>query len=248
MKSLKKAWIAAVILCAVFVKGSITSEAAVVPQEPDYTAVGLEYYIHSDQKTAAVKIQNKNTDVIIPETIKIQGKTYQVTEIKSSAIEHDSVVLGKRAKVARDDKEYFKNTKAKNVSIPKTITKIETGAFSYFTKLKKISVAKENAKYMSTTKGIFSKDGTTLILAVQGTGLYRVKNGVEKIAARAFAGTKYNRISLPDSCYKIGTRAFFNCNNLKKIQGGSLCICGNYAFFGTKVKNVDKYGTMRFKI
>ena len=29
MKSLKKAWIAAVILCAVFVKGSITSEAAV---------------------------------------------------------------------------------------------------------------------------------------------------------------------------------------------------------------------------
>lgn len=105
-----------------------------------------------------------------------------------------------------------------------------------------------NVKYMSTTKGIFSKDGTTLILAVQGTGLYRVKNGIEKIAARVFAGTKYNRISLPDSCYKIGTRAFFNCKNLKKTQGGSQCICRNYAFFGTKVKNVDKYGAMRFKI
>lgn len=85
----------------------------------------------------------------------IQGKSYAITEIKCDAVRHDTVVRGKKANVARDDKEYFKNTKAKTVWIPKTVTKIETGAFSYFTKLKKIVVDKANPQFFSTRKGVF---------------------------------------------------------------------------------------------
>lgn len=248
MKYLKRILIAMTVICINVMGISFQSEAAVVPEKADYEEDGLEYYIHPAQQTTAVKIQNKKTDIKIPETVAIQGKIYEVTEIKSSAIKHDTVAISKKAAVARDDKEYFKNTKTKTVVIPKTVTKIETGAFSYFTKLKKITVSHDNPKYMSTSKGVFSKNGKILVLAFNGTGTYKVRNGVEKIAARAFVGTKYRRVFLPDSCYKVGTRAFFKCNKLCKIKGGSLCICGKYAFYGTKVKGVDKYGTMKFKI
>lgn len=248
MKKILKLCIIMAAFCICLLGNGITSKASVAPQEADYTVGGLKFYIHSGQQTAAVQIQNKKADVKIPETVQIQGKSYKVTEIKSTAIKHDTVVIGKKAKVARDNKEYFKNTKAKTVAIPKTVTKIETGAFSYYTKLKKVVIDKENPEYMSTSKGIFSKDGKTLVLAFNGTGTYKVRDNVEKIGDRAFVGTKYSKVSLPDSCYEIGTRAFFKCSKLKQIKGGSLCICGKYAFFGTKVKGVSKYGTMRFKI
>lgn len=248
MKYLKKVCIAITAICICLSGSGITSQAAVAPQKADYAAAGLKYYIRSDKKTVAVKIQNEKANIKIPEKVKIKGKSYRVTEIKSTAIKHDTVVMDKKEAVARDNKQYFKNTKTKTVSIPKTVTKIETGAFSYFTKLKKITVSKENQKYMSTSKGVFSKDGKTLILAFNGTGTYKVKSGVEKIAARAFVGTKYSKVSLPDSCYEIGIRAFFKCSKLTQVKGGSLCVCGKYAFFGTKVKGVDKYGTMLFEI
>lgn len=248
MKHLSRLCIIITTFCICLLGSSMTSNAAVMPQEADYTAAGLKFYIHPGQQTAAVQIQNKKANVKIPETVQIQGKAYEVTEIKSTAIKHDTVVMGKKAKVARDDKEYFKNTKTKTVAIPKTVTKIETGAFSYFTKLKKVVIDKENPNYMSTSKGIFSKDGKILILAFNGTGTYKVRDNVEKIGDRAFVGTKYSKVSLPDSCYEIGTRAFFKCSKLKQIKGESLCVCGKYAFFGTKVKGVDKYGTMRFRI
>lgn len=239
----------AVLVCLLCLLGTgISTRAAVLPERAYYAKDGLEYYILDGQRTAAVKIKNKNVKIKIPETVDIQGKSYQVTEIKSAAIAHDTVVVSKKEKVARDDKEYFKNTKAKTVWIPKTVTKIETGAFSYFTNLKKIIIDKDNPSYVSSRKGVFSKDGKTLVLAFNGTGTYKVRNGVEKIADRAFAGTEYKRVILPDSCYKVGTRAFFKCRKLKKIKGGSLCVCGKYAFFGTKVKGADSYGTMRFKI
>lgn len=239
----------AVLACLLCLLGAgISPRAVVLREQADYVADGLEYYIHDGHRTAAVKIKNKNVEIKIPETVDIQGKSYQVTEVKSAAIAHDTVVMNKKEKVARDDKEYFKNTKAKTVWLPKTVTKIETGAFSYFTNLKKIIIDKENPNYVSSGKGIFSKDGKTLVLAFDGNGTYKVRNGVEMIADRAFAGTKYKQVLLPDSCYKVGTRAFFKCRKLKKIKGGSLCVCGKYAFFGTKVKGADPYGTMRFKI
>lgn len=247
MKNITRLFIIMAVFSICLLGSGMTSKAAVVPQEADYTAAGLEYYIHPGQQTVAVRIQNEKKDIKIPETVQIQGKSYMVTEIKNTAIKHDTVVIGKKAKVARDDKEYFKNTKTKTVNIPKTVTKIETGAFSYYTKLKKVIISEDNPQYMSTTKGIFSKDGKILILAFNGTGTYKVKNNVEKIGERAFVGTRYSRVSLPDSCYEVGARAFFKCSKLKQIKGGSLCVCGKYAFFGTKVKGVDKYGTMRFK-
>lgn len=247
MKNITRLCIIVVAFSICLLGSGMTSKAAVVPQEADFTASGLKYYIHPGQQTVAVQIQNKNADIKIPETVQIQGKSYMVTEIKNTAIKHDTVVIGKKAKVARDDKEYFKNTRTKMVNIPKTVTKIETGAFSYFTKLKKVIISEENPQYMSTSKGIFSKDGKILVLALNGTGTYKVRNGVEKIGDRAFVGTKYSKVSLPDSCYEVGARAFFKCSKLKQVKGGSLCVCGKYAFFGTKVKDVDKYGTMLFK-
>lgn len=244
----KKGWIALIALCVLVLGNTMTLKASVKEQKPAYTSKGLEYYVQADKKSVAVKIQNKKETVKIPESVKIRGKKYVVTEIKCTAIPHDTLVLGKKANIARDDKEYFKNTKTKTITIPKTIKKIETGAFSYYTKLTKVTVAKGNKNYKSTSQGIFSKNGKVLIYAVPGSGTYQVKAGVVKIAPRAFAGTKYSKVILPESCNEIGTRAFFKCKNLKKIQGGSLCICGDYAFFGTKVKGVDKYGTMLFAI
>ena len=100
----------AVFMCLLCLVGTgISPKAVVLQKESDDTVDGLEYYIHDDQQTAAVKIQNKNAAIVIPETVDIRGKFYQVTEIQSTAIVHDTVVMNKKERVARDDKEYFKN-------------------------------------------------------------------------------------------------------------------------------------------
>ena len=147
-------------------------------------------------------------------------------------------------KVSRDDRQYFRNTKVKDIQIPKTVKKIQTGAFSYFTKLKKITVAKDNKKYSADGKGLYTKDKKTLILAFPGTGTYKVKESVKVIAPRAFAGMKYSKVVLPHSCNKIGSRAFFKCSRLKSVNFSYVRKYGKYAFFGTKVKGIDKYGNM----
>ena len=223
-------------------------QASTQEEKPDYSEKGLEYFIRTDTQTVSVKITGKPVNVVIPETVVIAEQTYTVTHIKSTAIKHDTLVRDKLKKVARDDKEYEKNKKTQTIQIPKTVISIETGSFSYFSKLKKITVAPENSKYKSTAKGLLSKDGTILYQAVNGTGTYKAPKGVKKIAARAFVATNYKKVVLPDSCNTIGSRAFFKCKKLQKIKGNGLSKCGKYAFYGTKVKGTNRYGTMKFKI
>ena len=235
------------ICCGVFV-GNFSVQAATQKEQSDYSENGLEYFIRSDKKTVSVKIEGKKVNVVIPETVTISEKEYKVTHIRSTAIRHDTVIDDKRKTVARDKKEYEKNNKTKTIQIPKTVISIETGSFSYFSKLKKITVAPQNSKYRSTSKGLFSKDGKILYQAVNGTGTYKVSKGVTKIAARAFVATNYKKVVLPDSCSEIGSRAFFKCKKLKTIKGKGLSKCGKYAFYGTKVKGTNRYGTIKFKI
>lgn len=231
------------MLCTLQVK------AAVQESKADYEAKGLSYYIKENTSSVSVKITSGKSAVDIPETVFIEKKEYTVTELLSNSIPHDSIIVeSKYKKVGRDAKEYVKNNKTQTINIPKTVKKIEKGAFSYYSKLKKINVAEENPVYMSTEKGLFSKNGKILYAAVQGTGTYKVRKGVEVIADRAFVATKYEKVILPESCYKVGSRAFFKCSKLKQVQGKSFCVCGNYAFYGTKVKGTDRYGTMKFAI
>lgn len=242
-----KRMVMAMFLCICLFGNTITSKAALADlPAPDYEAAGLEYYITA-QNRAAVKIQggsDAKAHIKIPEKVKIQGKSYTVTEIQTTAYIHDTAAANKMERVSRDDRQYFKNTKVKDIEIPKTVKKIQTGAFSYFTKLKKITVAKDNKKYSTDSKGLYTKDKKTLILAFPGTGTYKVKENVKTIAPRAFVGMKYSKVVIPHSCNKIGARAFFKCGRLKNVTCGYAVTYGKYAFFGTKVPGIDQYGNV----
>ena len=155
------------MLCTLQVK------AAVQEPKANYEAKGLSYYIKENTSSVSVKITSGKSVVDIPETVFIEKKEYTVTELLSNSITQDSIIVeSKYKKVGRDAIEYVKNNKTQTINIPKTVKKIEKGAFSYYSKLKKINVAEENPVYMSTEKGLFSKNGKILYAAVQGTGTY----------------------------------------------------------------------------
>ena len=86
----------------------------------------------------------------------------------------------------------------KIVEIPSSVIELNTLAFAHCENLESIIVHQENNKYCSLDGVVFSKDGTTLLM-------YPV-------------GRKVQSYKIPDTVSKIGSYAFYKCENLRNIS------------------------------
>ena len=127
--------------------------------------------------------------------------------------------------------EGFATTRVTKITIPETVTKIGTAAFSFCYSLETVEFA-DGIRLEEFSHGLFGESTslqqikipdsvkTVDALAFKGcTSLSLVgMSSVETIGVRAFEGcTALESISLPDTLTTIGTMAFFN-SGLKEIE------------------------------
>ncbi|MBO5163623.1 MAG: leucine-rich repeat protein [Ruminococcus sp.] len=173
-------------------KITITANAA------DYTYgtyESLSYMAYSDHIEIS-GISGSETEVTIPS--EIDG--LPVTGIKISGFIIDS--------------------KLTSLTIPDSVTSIETRSFSGFSYLTSINVDKNNTKFAAIDGILFNKDLSSIIKyprAKTGTS-YDIPKSVTSIGSSAFSAcSSLTKITIPDGVTSIGYGAFGSCSGLTKI-------------------------------
>ncbi len=218
----------------------------------DIQSGGLNYNLTSDS-TVTVTSQNAGYndgsigfvfdsgyagDVVIPETVTVDGKTYTVTAIQPGAFNN--------------------STQLTSVSIPKTVVNMGLGTFASCPKLTTIVVADDNPTFTAIDDVLYDKDLTTVIsCAGAKSGDYStpttvsliawaafwgcekltsvtLTEGVMEIQSYAFRGCKgIKTMSIPEGVSAIHNGTFFTCRKLQSIQlPSTLLQIGNSAFLG----------------
>ena len=141
-------------------------------------------------------------NIVIPETVKVDGVTKTVTDLAQTAFGTN-------------------NTVTKTISIPATVTvSIPPSAFDECKALTSITVDGNNKFFLSENGVLFNKDKTTLLrypIARTGNG-YTVPATVTKINDKAFMNCSYIEYAvLPDELQTIGSYAFFQCPMLETL-------------------------------
>ena len=105
----------------------------------------------------------------------------------------------------------------KTVTIPKSVTKIDPKAFMYAGKLKEIKVAKNNKKFTSGGKCLYTKDKKTLLAVPQKLKQIKFTKKIKTIKSYAFAYSCMKEIKIPKTVKKINSNAFYYCRKLRKL-------------------------------
>ena len=125
----------------------------------------VQQYIYKKTKGTSVDLKNVNSKtlkkVIVPETVKANGKTYKVTRIRKGFLKNckqtTNVFIGKYVNTI--DKNAFKyGKKVKIVTIDGRLNKVGKGAFKN-TKKNVIIKLKNNAKNFKKNKKLLEKSG-----------------------------------------------------------------------------------------
>ena len=104
------------------------------------------------------------------------------------------------------------HTIVENVTVPKEITTIETGAFQHVPSLKNVIVESDNPNYSSEDGVLYNKDQTVIYSYPSGKDAseYTIKDGVVTIAEAAFSYNEHlKEVVFPNTVEKIEARAFY---------------------------------------
>lgn len=197
-------------------------------------------------------------------TLNTDGLSYSVTDLKSTANRDEIEVYAEYGglPVTEIAQNAFNTEYITALTLPDSITKICKGAIdncNYLTalhvpknatliqgavtdcySLEELTVAAENASYVSVNNCIIHKSSKTLILGCKNS-IIPANGSVTKIGDYAFEGCAYlYEISIPDCVTSIGDYAFKDCTNITEISiPDSVTTIGNYAFYSCNLLNLN---------
>ena len=197
-------------------------------------------------------------------TLNLDGLSYSVTDLKNPVYKDKIEVYGEYGglPVTEIAQNAFYNDYISALTLPDSITKICKGAIyncDYLTALhipknatliqgavtdcdglEELTVAAENASYVSVNNCIIHKSSKTLILGCKNSAI-PADGSVTSIGNYAFDGCGgLTEISIPNSVTSIGNYAFRNCTNITEISiPGSVTNIGNYAFYSCNILNLN---------
>ena len=204
---------------------TVTSDTTIVAEFAKIGEVSpLQYEITSNTTVKVAKSNSYSnlTEVVIPETVVIDGKTYTVTSIGEKAFEDcyklTSVTIPNTVTSIGGSAFWF-CTNLTSITIPKSVTSIGFRAFRYCVSLSNISVESGNKKYASEDGVLFDCNKTTLVCYPAGkTGSYTIPESVISIGENAFCEcSKLTSITIPNSVKSIEDWAFYRCSGLKSV-------------------------------
>ena len=217
---------------------------------------GIYYKIISEEEqTVAVTFRGETSttykneysgEIVIPETVTLNGKTYTVTEIGDEAFlsckELTSVIIPNSVK--RIDFEAFYGCSNltsvtlpesyeylgmdafafvpafTSVTLPNTLTSMGYGAFRACPNLYEIKVA-EGLTWLSSVDGILFYNNESVLIQYpvgRADSIYTIPNTVTTIAPDAFYGcSNLTNINIPETVTTIDRYAFMDCHNLEQI-------------------------------
>ena len=184
---------------------TVTSDTALVAEfakDSSLMASELHYEITSDSTVQVVQSDDYKTmtEIVIPETVEIDGKTYTVTNINYGA---------------------FGNCKDLNsIYLPKSINTFNSYNLDNCHSLTEINVDEENPAYSSVDGVLFNKNKTELIRYPRGKSgsSYTIPSSVTDIHSGAFEYCpNLTSVSIPNSVKRIGNFAFMFCTSLTEI-------------------------------
>lgn len=176
---------------------------------------GLNYEIDKTLKTATVVTGEYSGDVFIPETISVEGVTYDVK------------VIGEKA---------FLQKAITSVVIPNSVDSIKTMAFSGCRSLTSVTMGR-GLKYSGNGAfGASTKIATVNISDLSawcGIEFYDFNaNPIQFAKSITLNGKNITDLVIPDDVESIGDFAFYNCNSLQSITiGKGVKSIGQSAFY-----------------
>ena len=192
---------------------------------PVYWGVTQEDIIYQDElqyliingKAIVIGSDLKVINVVIPETIRVKGLTYNVTSIGKIAFSNckslTSIVIPNS--VTSIGKKAFSNCKSlTSIVIPNSVTSIGEGIFLHCDSLKSLTLP-----YLDIYLGYYF--GPILI----GSNVFYIPSSLEEIIItggsnipnEAFKGCNLISIEIPNSVTSIGEGAFKGCESLTTI-------------------------------
>ena len=149
-------------------------------------------------------------EIVIPETVTYESKTYPVTHIKSQAFKSSSVTSVTIPNSVTYIGAYaFDHCKdLTSVTIPNSVTSIQFGAFSGCSSLTSITIPNNVTEIDDNT---FS--------GCSGLTSITIPNSVTEIGDEAFSDcSSLTSITIPNSVTKINNSAFFGCLGLTSLN------------------------------
>lgn len=232
MKNFRKTLSLFMVIITVFILcGNIKSVKAAMPPKQ---------YIVNDMGEAVLQVYQENDkDVVLPETVEIDGKTYPLTTIDENAFTWTSPAY----------------SEIESIKISKNIKSINSKAFRCLSKLKKFIVDDENKFFTTIDDALYSSDKKTIIKYPQGkdSDIARVYSYAETISPYAFYGcSKLEEIKAYDNIKNIGGYAFGECESLRKftvpegvteLKSGTFQYCSNLEELNlpSTLKYFDRY-------
>jgi|GEM_PF-1574017 len=119
-------------------------------------------------------------------------------------------------------------SRIQSIVIPKSIIKIQNGAFAHLESLTELIVDAENPIYQSKNNCIIEIATETIISGCRGS---RIPETAKIIGESAFKNAKIKSITIPEGITQIDAFAFSWCDELHTVKlPGTLTHIGEYAF------------------
>ena len=215
--------------------------AALVPSTISAQGIGFEvdgiiYYNYSGMDVLIESHSDDcSGDLIIPETVVFDGRTYNVTTIGVMAFfycsELTSVVIPNS--VTTIESHAFDGCSGlANINIPNSVISIGEAAFAHCSCINSIRVEDGNPNFDSRNgcNAIIETGSNTLIAGCMNTVIPRTVTSIGDYTF--FGSTALTSISIPNSVTSIGNGAFQDCKGLTSIDiPNSVTSIGNYAFY-----------------
>jgi len=212
------------------------------------------YYVKESSTTVAVSYQGSNYDsysneytgnVVIPETVTYNRKTYSVTSIGESAFYECSGLTSvtiPNSVTSIDDYAFYYCSGLTSVTIPNSVTSIGYGAFWCCSGLTSVTIG--NSVTSIGTFAFFNCHLTSVTIPNSVTTIgnnafeycgnltaVTIGNSVTSIGKGAFYGCGFTSIIIPNSVTSIGSGAFSHCSDLTSITiPNSVTSIGDAAF------------------
>ena len=157
------------------------------------------------------------------------------------------IINGKNVTVIKED-AFYGSQDVYTLRIPKTVNRIEGGAFSHCMNLNEIKVDKNNEYYLSEDGIVYTKGKTILVSCPSQKTNIIIPDTVTRIEKCSFSACKDLKIiEIPDSVTSIGDNAFNHCLAAREVEiSDSVISIGSYAFFFSYLESIDIPSSVKY--